>query len=139
MQHDLDGLPPLPRMADKIDVTERFQYLDLASMAAREGSAALKLLGVDEYERIVKRPYFPPTWLVEGTWCSAWATSGAIGSPTPAASRPDSSGRTLIQTHLDALSQATPGRRLWLVLFRPPPAVGLGAKRQIYVALFRRG
>ena len=39
MRADLDKLPPLPKMVDKINVAERFMYLDSVGMVAREGSA----------------------------------------------------------------------------------------------------
>jgi len=37
MRADLDHLPPLPRMVDKIDVAERFMFLDSVAMVARDG------------------------------------------------------------------------------------------------------
>ena len=37
MRADLDKLPPLPKMVDKINVGERFMYLDCVGMVAREG------------------------------------------------------------------------------------------------------
>ena len=44
MQEDLKKLPPMPKMAEKIDVAERFMYLDCVSMVAREGPSALSEL-----------------------------------------------------------------------------------------------
>lgn len=41
---DLDTLPPMPRMVDKIDVAERFFYLDCAGMVARHGVSSLAML-----------------------------------------------------------------------------------------------
>jgi hypothetical protein len=37
MRADLDHLPPMSKMVDKIDIGERFMYLDMLSMVAREG------------------------------------------------------------------------------------------------------
>ncbi len=37
MRDDLAKLPPMPRMADKIDVAERFMFLDCVAMVARTG------------------------------------------------------------------------------------------------------
>jgi len=37
MRADLDKLPPLPKMVDKINVAERFMYLDCVGMVARDG------------------------------------------------------------------------------------------------------
>ncbi len=41
MRDELDKLPPMPRMADKIDVGERFTYLSIASYGARSGIASM--------------------------------------------------------------------------------------------------
>ena len=37
MRADLDGLAPMPKMVDKIDLGERFMYLDCVTMVARDG------------------------------------------------------------------------------------------------------
>jgi hypothetical protein len=39
---DLQGLPPLPPMADKIDLCERFTYLDCVQMVRRGGIGAME-------------------------------------------------------------------------------------------------
>jgi hypothetical protein len=39
--HDLQGLPPMPPLADKIDLAERFTYLDSLQSIRRGGFAAL--------------------------------------------------------------------------------------------------
>jgi hypothetical protein len=39
---DLQGLPPMPAMADKIDLGERFMYLDSVQLIRRGGAAALE-------------------------------------------------------------------------------------------------
>jgi hypothetical protein len=45
---EFDSLPPLPKMIDKIDVAERYMYLDSVSTIARHGPDALtKLTGTD--------------------------------------------------------------------------------------------
>jgi hypothetical protein len=41
MRADLDQLPPLPKMADKINVAERFMFLDCVGMVAREGISSI--------------------------------------------------------------------------------------------------
>ena len=41
---DLDKLPPLPKMVDRINVAERFFYLDCAGMVAREGFSSLSVV-----------------------------------------------------------------------------------------------
>ncbi|MGD0898188.1 MAG: alpha/beta hydrolase [Thermoguttaceae bacterium] len=46
MRADLDKLPPMPQMVDKIDVAERFMFLDTVGMVARRGlSRLVDLLG----------------------------------------------------------------------------------------------
>jgi hypothetical protein len=44
MREDLAKLPPLPVMADKIDLGERFIFLDCVAMLAREGLSSLNNL-----------------------------------------------------------------------------------------------
>ncbi len=41
MREDLDRLPPMPKMADKLDVAERFTYLNIVSDYSRQGAASL--------------------------------------------------------------------------------------------------
>jgi hypothetical protein len=41
MRADLDKSPPMPKMVDKIDVGERFMYLDCVGMVARQGFSSL--------------------------------------------------------------------------------------------------
>src|SRR5262249_35027492 len=41
---DLQGLPPMPMMADRIDVGERIMYLDTLQLIRRRGSAVLEEL-----------------------------------------------------------------------------------------------
>jgi hypothetical protein len=41
MRADLDNLPPLPKMVDKIDTAERFMFLDCTLMIARGGLSKL--------------------------------------------------------------------------------------------------
>ncbi|MHB8897137.1 MAG: CPBP family intramembrane glutamic endopeptidase [Thermoguttaceae bacterium] len=41
MREDLERLPPMPKMADKIDVAERFTFLDLVSNYSREGISSV--------------------------------------------------------------------------------------------------
>ena len=41
MRNDLDQLPPMPKMVDKLDLSERFTYLDAVSYAARHGVSSL--------------------------------------------------------------------------------------------------
>ncbi len=45
-QKELRRLPPLPKMADKIDVAERFLYLDWVALIARQGPGSLNDLFV---------------------------------------------------------------------------------------------
>ncbi len=55
MRDDLNKLLPMPRMADKIDVTERFMYLDCVSICARKGLGSLDgLTGIREPKSIVQ-------------------------------------------------------------------------------------
>jgi hypothetical protein len=44
---DLRRLPPLPALADKVDLTERFEFLDIAMAVDRNGLQALVDLGLD--------------------------------------------------------------------------------------------
>jgi hypothetical protein len=44
MRADLDKLPAMPKMVDKIDVGERFMYLDSVGMTARQGLSSLASL-----------------------------------------------------------------------------------------------
>ncbi len=41
---DLQGLPPMPPLADKIDLCERFEYLDSAELVRRRGLGTLEAL-----------------------------------------------------------------------------------------------
>ncbi len=43
-RHDLRKLAPLPKMADKLDVSERFLYLDVVATVARQRPAAMEYL-----------------------------------------------------------------------------------------------
>jgi hypothetical protein len=45
---DLQGLPPLPKLVDRIDVTERFAFLDGIALVAREGISAADKLTEDQ-------------------------------------------------------------------------------------------
>jgi hypothetical protein len=44
MRGDLEQLPPLPKLAEKVDFAERFVFLDSASTLAREGEDGLRKL-----------------------------------------------------------------------------------------------
>jgi len=48
MRADLDGLLPLPKLVDRIDVTERFVFLDGIALVAREGISAADKLTEDQ-------------------------------------------------------------------------------------------
>ncbi len=49
MREDLVRLAPLPKMADKIDVAERFMFLDCVASVAREGFSSISgLIGSDK-------------------------------------------------------------------------------------------
>ena len=52
MRADLDRLPPMPKIADKIDVAERFTYLDTMSGYSRQGAASLAEFAVPEIAKI---------------------------------------------------------------------------------------
>jgi hypothetical protein len=56
---DLQALPPMPAMADKLDVTERFSYLDCVQMVRRGGFPALEALSGST----VKQEEDPPAGL----------------------------------------------------------------------------
>ena len=45
---EFDSLPPLPKMIDKINIAERYMYLDSVSTMARKGPAALMALTGDD-------------------------------------------------------------------------------------------
>ena len=45
-QRELHQLPPLPKMADKIDVAERFSFLDCVAMSAQQGPGSVNNLFV---------------------------------------------------------------------------------------------
>jgi hypothetical protein len=47
MREDLNQLPAMPKMADKLDVAERFTYLNIVSDYSRQGAASLA-----EFDRI---------------------------------------------------------------------------------------
>ncbi len=49
---DLRKLPPLPRMADKVDLCERFMFLDIVMMVDRGGTKYLEGLGFGTSPRI---------------------------------------------------------------------------------------
>jgi hypothetical protein len=51
---DLQGLPPLPSLADKIDVMERFSYLDCTQLIRRGGIKALEGLADGSFPQEVK-------------------------------------------------------------------------------------
>ena len=44
MREDLENLPPMPKMADAMNVGERFTYLDSVALVARDGLSELKRL-----------------------------------------------------------------------------------------------
>lgn len=48
MRADLAGLLPLPKLVDRIDVTERFIFLDGIALVAREGISAAEKLTEDQ-------------------------------------------------------------------------------------------
>ncbi len=48
LRADLQGLPPLPKLVDRIDVTERFVFLDGIALVAREGISAADRLTEDQ-------------------------------------------------------------------------------------------
>lgn len=48
MRADLKQLPPLPKVADKLDVGERFIYLDMVSRASRQGAASIAQIAAPE-------------------------------------------------------------------------------------------
>ena len=58
MQDDLKSLPTMPKMVDKLDVAERFEYLDMVSVFSRDGLASIagyeEVLGGKEFTNIFK-------------------------------------------------------------------------------------
>jgi hypothetical protein len=58
MRNDLDRLPAMSKMADKLDVAERFEYLDIVSYCSRQGLASLagceKMSGGKELANTIK-------------------------------------------------------------------------------------
>jgi len=65
MRKDLDRLPPMPTIADKVDVAERFTYLDIAAVSARDGRK-----GLLEYERNTALLDFMDSKALKGTIAS---------------------------------------------------------------------
>jgi hypothetical protein len=55
MRADVDKLPPMPKMVDKVNVAERFMYLDCVGVVARQGFGSLtKLAGDSESDSTFK-------------------------------------------------------------------------------------
>lgn len=48
MRADFKRLPPLPKVADTLDVGERFVYLDMVSEASRQGAASIAQIAAPE-------------------------------------------------------------------------------------------
>ncbi len=59
MRRDLDQLPPMPKMTDKINVAERCVFLDVVLMTARQGLSFTRSWGND---------MFPKRHLETGRW-----------------------------------------------------------------------
>ena len=88
MRADLDKLPPLPKLVEKINLGERFIYLDSVAMLARRGFSTLYFHADGNFTQgmlylLMDSAAVQPSI---GTTCSAWATPGTIGWPRPAAS-----------------------------------------------------
>ena len=58
MQKDIDILLAMPKMADKLDIAGRFEYLDMVSVFSRDGLASLagyeEVIGEKEFTNILK-------------------------------------------------------------------------------------
>jgi acetyl esterase/lipase len=65
MRDDLEHLPPMPKMADKIDIAERFVFLDCLRACAREGFEMVISMEAD-LGRKSNTPLH--SWLEEKTW-----------------------------------------------------------------------
>ncbi|MGA2032993.1 MAG: alpha/beta hydrolase [Thermoguttaceae bacterium] len=95
MRTDLDKLPPMPKMIDKIDVAERFMYLDCVGIVARKGLGALSgLTGISEPENALKSLIASTVstaidWDVVLRMGNSWYDRlvGAYGKPTRAERR----------------------------------------------------
>ena len=81
MRADLDKLPPLPKMVDKINVAERFMYLDSVGMVARgRAQHVTGLTGGGKpkgmFESLMDSTAGKRS---TGTTCCGWAIPGTIG------------------------------------------------------------
>ena len=83
MRSDLAKLPPMPRMADRIDIGERFAYLDAVCWLARDGLAGKEPKGASNTSSILPAA----RWSI-GTFRSGWVISGRIGRSRPPECRP---------------------------------------------------
>ncbi len=95
MQADLDRLPPMPKMVDKIDVAERFIYLDCVGTVARRGLSALGNLTGGSHPESVFKPLIDAAAGVTIDWDQVLRTGNswfdrlvaACGKPTRAERR----------------------------------------------------
>ena len=92
MRADLDKLPPLPKMVDKINLGERFVYLDGVGMIAREGFGALTNLSYDSKPKSLYESLMDSTAMTAIDWDqvlrmgNSWydRMADAYGKPTRA-------------------------------------------------------
>ncbi|MGA2620628.1 MAG: hypothetical protein ABSF26_23645 [Thermoguttaceae bacterium] len=95
MRADLDKLPPLPKMAGKIDVAERFMYLDEVRIVARQGLTLLAELAGVSRPKVAFKSLFDTAAGTGVDWDqvlrmgNSWydRVADAYGKPTPAERR----------------------------------------------------
>ncbi len=91
MRADLDALPPLAKMVDKINVSERFWYLDSVGMVAREGFSSMSGLSGGSkpegtFESLLDSATAGVDWDVVLRMGNSWydRMTDALGKPTRA-------------------------------------------------------
>ena len=97
MREDLDRLSPMPKMADKLNIAERFTYLNVASDYSRHGSVSMAgfdcLPEFEDLKNTIKSlgARIAPARRLIRTSSFARATHGMTGLPLPIASPPEPS------------------------------------------------
>ena len=73
MRDSLANLPPMSKMVDKIDYAERFVFLDIVSLAARNGLSSITSVVTGAYRNTTPKSILIRSWI-------HWAHSGGLGS-----------------------------------------------------------
>lgn len=108
MQEDLRRLPPMPKLADKIDVSERYAFLDSVAIVAKNGLGELFALGsvvrmLDDSDRLMGMPY-----RCRGLWKRAFDVAGRLLVDWDSVLR---MGNAWYDKEVEACRRATQGKR----------------------------